>query len=199
LPAVTQYTFDFFTTNVLNIDAEGIDAAISYVYETPDWGTFKVGDALTEFTKFNQSWGEPPGSGGVFSTLNTVGANQTFPSAQTQTRINMGWDYKSYEVELFVNYTGGYRNWSGNTVNPIIDNAQGNPIAGGDPVHSNTTLDMHLAYDFTTEDFGDDEISLDGRNIFDTRPPFYDSSVGYDTYISNPLGRIMTIGFRTKF
>jgi iron complex outermembrane receptor protein len=199
LPASTQYIFDFFTTNVLNIDAEGIDANVNYTFDTDNWGTFKIGDALTEFTKFDQSWGEPAGAGGVFSVLNTVGANQTFPSVQTQMRINMGWDYEAYELEFFVNYTGGYRNWSGNTLNPIIDNAQGNPISAGDAVHSNTTLDMHASYDFTTKDFGDDEVSLDVRNMFDTRPPFYDSSAGYDTYISNPLGRIVTIGFRSKF
>jgi outer membrane receptor protein involved in Fe transport len=113
-------------------------------------------------------------------------------------RFNMGWNYEPYELELFVNYTGSYRNWSGNTLNPIIDNVQGNPVSAGDAVHSNTTLDMHAAYDFTTTDLGDDELFLSARNLLDTRPPFYDSSMGYDTYVSNPLGRLVTVGFKAK-
>jgi outer membrane receptor protein involved in Fe transport len=42
-------------------------------------------------------------------------------------------------------------------------------------------------------------VYLDVVNIFDKRPPFYNSgNGGYDTFAGNPLGRVVTIGLRTS-
>ena len=43
-----------------------------------------------------------------------------------------------------------------------------------------------------------DEISLNVRNIFDREPPFYNTSVGYDTWVANPYGRVVQITLQAK-
>jgi iron complex outermembrane recepter protein len=198
VPSCIQYIYSALNTNWLNLYVQGFDTSFSYKIDT-DYGAFKVGDALTEFTKFDQSYG----NGAVYSVLNTSGANNTFPSVATQMRANVGWAMDSISLDFFWNFTGGYRNWSGTGVSPIIDNAQGNPEGGGDSVKANSTFDLHVDYIFSAiaygYNLGASDVSLTVRNILDSRPPFYNSSLGYDTYVANPLGRVTTVSYTAKF
>ena len=189
IPGKVSYILDVVNSNYINLAIEGIDASFTYRWDTDNLGSFRVGDALTQFTKFDQSYG----NGAYYSVLNTTGANNTFPSIATQMRANFGWTYDSFTADLFWNLTGAYRNW-GSPVNPILTNAQGNPVGGGDHVGPNSTFDLHLGYGFSGGIMGDDEISLEMRNIFDRKPPFYNADVGYDTFAANPLGRVVSVG-----
>ena len=193
LPSKVSYILDVINSNWLNLNVRGIDASFTYQYKTDDMGTFKLGDSLTEFVKFDESYG----NGATYSVLNTSGANNTFPSVATQMRANLGWTYAAFSTDLFMNYTGAYRNLSGSSVAPILTDAAGNPTGGGDHVHANITFDVHLAYDFSGI-FGDDEIGLTVRNLFDKNPPFYNSAAGYDTYVANPIGRMVTLSLVAK-
>jgi iron complex outermembrane receptor protein len=193
LPAVTQYILLGENSNFLNLFVQGIDANVNYNVRT-DWGTFTPGVALTEFLKFDQSYG----AGSTYSVLNSTGANTAFPSVATQMRASLGWALDAYEADLFMNYTGAYKNWSATAFNPVTVNAIGNPSGGGDHVNANVTFDLHLAYDFNGGILGDDQISLTMRNIFNKNPPFYNSATGYDTYVGSVLGRVTTIGISAK-
>jgi iron complex outermembrane receptor protein len=194
-PTQTDYIFASLNSNWLNLYVRGIDAAFNYAIPTASAGAFKVGIALTEFLKFNQSYG----NGAQFSVLNTSGSNTSFPSVETQGRANFDWVRGPIAADLFLNYTSGYRNWSGTSVQPIIRDAAGNPIGGGDPVRANYTFDGHVGYSFSTAHLGDETVSLSVRNIFDRPPPFFNSIPGYDTYVANPLGRQVTLSFTAKF
>jgi iron complex outermembrane receptor protein len=198
LPTKTSYIIDVLNSNILNLNVQGIDASFNYSFDTNHAGTFQIGDSLTEFLKFDQSYGLNGAQGDVYSVLNTTGANGVFPSVQTQMRVSLGWIYHSFSANLFVNYTAPYRNWSGSSIVPIQLDAQGNPVSGGDKVDSNTTVDLHLSYNFGGGILGDDDMTLGVRNLFNSEPPFYNSSAGYDAYVANPLGRVISLGFTAK-
>jgi iron complex outermembrane receptor protein len=154
-----------------------------------------VSDAFTLFT----SWQENYGGGPNFNVLNHEGVNTTFPAVQLQSRANLGWEMDDLEIDLFANYTGGYRNWSSNSVAPVLTDANGLPVSGGDVVHSNLTFDAHVAYNFTSDILGGDQVYVDVKNMFSRRPPFYNQSQGYDYFVANPLGRVISLGLRTTF
>jgi iron complex outermembrane receptor protein len=190
-PSTINVVLNTDVGNWLYLYAEGIDASFTYSFDT-DWGGFHFGDNITQLVKYDTGLGQ----GGIpYSILNTTGSSASFPSTSTQTRANIGWSNGPYSLDLFANYTGPYRNWSGTSVTPITQNAQGNPSGGGDPVKANLTFDLHASYDFKTEWLGSDRIGLTIINIVDTDPPFYLGSTGYDNWVGSPLGRVIKLSF----
>ena len=130
--------------------------------------------------------------------LNTTGFNNTFPSVQNQGRGNVGWDFGPVSSDLFVNWIGGYRNWSSTSVIPLIS-ASGIPSGGGDKVAATELIDAHVAYNFTDGRFSGSQVFVDVTNLFDKQPAFYNTANGYDQYTGNILGRVVTVGVRGKF
>ena len=198
LPTVTSYILTTINSNYLNLREEGIDASFNYTFNTNNAGAFTVGDALTILTEANQSYGTP-GVGETYSVLNTSGANTAFPTIATNMRANLGWEFDSFTTSLFMNYTGAYRNWNSTAVNPVTVDALGTPNGGGDHVSANVTFDVHLAYNFADGYLGDDELSLNVRNITDRNPPFFNVAAGYDSANANILGRVISVGLQSKF
>jgi iron complex outermembrane receptor protein len=197
LPSCAQYLFKDPNSNYLNLKIGGLDAAIQYAYPTDSWGDFRAGVSLTQFLQFDEAFGIGA-QGEYFDILNTTGANTAFPSVSTAMRANLGWSFEDYNVNLFMNYTGAYRNW-GTPINPLVLDANLNPIGGGDHVKANVTFDLNIAYAFSTPWTGTNEISLNVRNLFDRDPSFYNANVGYDSWVANPYGRVVQIGFQAKF
>ena len=193
--ACTSYIFHTLNTNWLNLDISGIDYQIDYDYRTDNAGTFSAGLSGTEFTKFDQSFG----SGPKYSVLNTAGNNGTFPSLKRKARAYLGWADGPFSARLFANYTGGFRNWSSNTVTPLTRDANGNPNGGGDKVKAQTTFDLNMAYEFNGGFLNGSRLSVSGLNIFDKDPPFYNGSSGYYSLIHNPFGRTVTVALKVKF
>lgn len=194
IPAQVYYILSVRQQNVLNLWVQGVDANASYEFPTDAAGTFRVAAAVTYFTKFDQSIAGSP----RFSVLNTTGFNNTFPSVQNQGRGNVGWDFGPVSSDLFVNWIGGYRNWSSTSVDPLVS-ASGIPSGGGDRVAATETIDAHLAYNFTAGRFSGSQVFVDVVNLFDKLPAFYNSTYGYDQYTGNVLGRVVTVGIRGKF
>jgi iron complex outermembrane receptor protein len=194
IPAEVYYILSVRQQNVLNLWVQGIDASANYEWPTDVAGTFRVGAAVTYFTKFDQSIAGSP----RFSVLNTTGFNNTFPSVQNQGRGNIGWDFGPVSSDVFVNWVGGYRNWSSTSVIPLITKS-GIPTGGGDPVAATELIDVHVAYNFPTTRFKDSQVFVDVTNLFDKAPAFYNSTYGYDAYTGNVLGRVVTVGVRGKF
>lgn len=196
LPTRTDYILEVINSNYLNLDVSGIDASFAYTIHTGSAGTFVIGDAITYFTKFNQSYGT---DGESYSVLNTTGANGVFPSVQLQMRGNLGWSMGGLNTNLFLNYSGGYRNWSSSSVTPVTLDAKGNPNGGGDRVAANLTIDTNIAYTFKGGFLDGKVLSFNVRNLFDHNPPFYNSTDGYDSYVANVQGRTISLGLQMKF
>lgn len=179
--------------NVLNLDIQGIDASANYDVPTDRAGTFHIGGSITYFTRFDQSLK----GGSTFSVLNTTGFNNTFPSIQTQARGNIGWDIGDISANAFVNFIGGYRNWSGSTVDPLISE-NGIPVKGGDHVAATALVDLNVAYTLHGGGIDGSQVFLDVTNLFDREPSFYNNANGYDPYSGNVIGRVVTLGFRAR-
>lgn len=204
VPAQVYFLLDQSSRNALNLTVEGIDA--SFTYRTPigDFGTFTFGSALTYFTKFKQNFG----GGSDFSILNTSGYNTTFPSIQFKNRAQLGWEMGGFSADLFWNHTGGYRNWISTSILPITVDSKGNPTGGGDHVKPDNTFDLHVQYTLKNESmFNGWQAYIDVKNLFDSDPPFYSGNTagiiggafGYNGFVSNPLGRLISVGLRAKF
>jgi iron complex outermembrane receptor protein len=202
LPPTIYFLENHDENNVLDLSIEGIDLNFSYMFDT-DIGQFHVGDALTQFTKFDEAL-----LGGTsFSVLGTSAFNSTFPSVAMQSRANLGWSDDTIAVDFFMNWTSAYRNIGATAAHPPTADANGALVVGGDHVNANITFDMHAAYNFEDGWLGGDQIYIDMKNIFDKEPPFYNyavpsnvnSSNGINTFVSNPIGRLFSVGLRAVF
>ncbi len=187
--------------NVLNLNVAGVDLSASYRIESDSLGSITLGAGFSRKTKFDQFFGT---GGTVFSVLGYAGYNLTFPSLKYEGRYSLSWEKGPLEANLFVNHTGGYTFYGASTVNPRVFTA-GLPTSGGDRVGSFVTVDAHISY--TVDDMGPLEsaqIYVDATNLLDQEPPFMNSyalngAVGYDGINANPIGRVVTVGLRTKF
>ncbi len=190
--------------NVLNLNVSGIDVAASYKLETAEMGNFNFGIGFSRKTKFDQYFGAAGAGGTVFSALGYAGYNLTFPSLKYEGRYSFGWEKGPIALDIFANHTGGYTFYGATPVNPRVL-VNGLPSSGGDPVKSFITVDTHLAYTF--KDMGplkSAQLYVDASNLFDTAPPFVNAyalngAVGFDGTNANPIGRVVTVGVRTKF
>lgn len=187
--------------NVLNLNVAGVDVSASYAIETENLGTFNLGAGFSRKTKFDQFFGS---NGTLFSVLGYAGYNLTFPSLKYEGRYSISWEKGPMEANLFVNHTGGYTFYGATTVTPRVFTA-GLPTSGGDRVKPFVTVDAHVAY--TLENFGPLEsaqVFVDATNLLDEEPPFMNTyglngAVGFDGTNANPIGRVVTVGLRTKF
>jgi|CZQE01.1.fsa_nt_gi iron complex outermembrane receptor protein len=204
IPDKIYFFLDQSSRNALNLTVEGIDFQASYRTSIGDLGNFTAGIGGTYFTKFTQNFG----GGTSFSILNTSGYNTTFPSVQYKHRAQLGWELGGISADLFWNHTGSYRNWISTSVIPITTNSIGNPTGGGDKVKADNTFDLHLQYTVKSEGmFNGWQAYVDVKNLFDKDPPFYNGNTagiiggawGYNGFVSNPLGRQIAVGLRTKF
>jgi iron complex outermembrane receptor protein len=204
IPPTVYYLIDQSTRNWLNIYIEGYDAQFDYQFDLTDTVRARVGSSGTYFTTFEQNFGTTP----KFSVLNTSGFNGVFPSIEFKARTYFGVSVGDFSADLFWNHVGSYNNWSGNTVEPLTRDANGNPNGGGDTVDATNTFDLHLSQKVSFGGaFDDMTLSLDIRNVADEDPSFYNGNLGgfmggawgYDNYNSNPIGRLITLGLRTRF
>lgn len=200
LPATVYFTYNYRQQNVLNLDVAGFDLSANYQVVTSA-GRFTLGGGMTIKTKFDQFFGA---NGEKFSVLGTAGFNTTFPSVKTEGRFNLGWELGGFSATGYVNYLGGYLNWSGSSQVPVT-RTNGVPTGGGAKVDSFTTIDLNVAYKL--KDFGflrEASLFVDATNLFDRDPPFYNvftlnGASGYDSGNASPIGRVVTLGIRTKF
>jgi iron complex outermembrane receptor protein len=202
LPPASYFVYSFQQRNVLNLWVEGIDYDASYRFDT-SYGRFTVQTSGTYETKFDQQIGAGTP---IYSVLNTTGANTTFPSIQLQMRSGFIWEENEgpaagVSASFFWSHTGGYKNWSGTPVHPIVRNSSGQPISGGDNVAANDTFDMHLQYDLQAKTgwASGTQVYVDIQNLTDKAPPFYNSANGYDAFGGNPIGRVVSVGVRKTF
>ncbi|MEN9705428.1 MAG: hypothetical protein RLZZ393_1307, partial [Pseudomonadota bacterium] len=193
LPANVYFIYNYQQRNVLNLNVTGLDVEARYTVNT-DAGRFNAGLGFTKKLKFDQQVGT---GGQWFSVLGTAGFNTTFPSLKLEGRANLGWQKGAVDANLYVNYTGSYRNWSGSAITGV-NKVNGVPTTGGDPVAANTTVDLNIGYKLAGRLEGT-SLFVDATNLFDRDPPFFASGTGFDGTNANALGRVITVGVRTKF
>ncbi|HEY3839703.1 MAG TPA: TonB-dependent receptor, partial [Bryobacteraceae bacterium] len=198
IPACVQYLFYDANSNYLNLKVDGVDASFNFSYPTDNWGTFKIADTATVYTRFKEAFAIG-GAGAYYNVLNSTGANSSFPSVAIQQRTDLGWGMDAFALDVFLNFTSAYRNWNGSSVNPLTSDANNNPAGGGDHEPANITVDTNMSYDFQAGMFGNDQISLHVRNLLNQKPPYLNSSGGWDTWVASPLGRIVTVSLRSTF
>jgi iron complex outermembrane receptor protein len=207
IPACVSTFTNTATDNLINFWASGIDLTVGYRFDT-DFGAFTIEDSLSQQTQFLQGFGHnPPPSAFRFEAINSVGLNTTFPNVGTQMRGHLGWAMDPFTADFYVNYVGPYTNVS-SSATTLIGSTNGIfNGSGGDPVDAWTTVDLHLGYTFDTGFMGSDNVSLTVRNLLNSYPPFFNgtagqnggSTFGFDAYVSNPIGRIIEVGYTAKF
>ena len=197
------FIYNFTQNNVVNLNVAGIDFDASYRFETANAGRFTFGAGFTRKLKFDASNGA---QGAVFDALGTAGVFTTFQAIKFEGRANLGWAYKGFDANLYANYTGGYTNRGiGVLQNALVRSAAGVAVGGGDPVGSMTTIDLNLSYKLADKGpLKSAQLFLDVTNLFDKAPPFVNvyginGASGYDANNANPIGRVVTVGLRTKF
>jgi iron complex outermembrane receptor protein len=202
LPPTIYFLENHDENNVLDLWIEGFDINANYYFDTA-WGQFHAGDAVTQFTRFDEAL-----LGGMpFSVLGTSAFNSTFPSIAMQSRANLGWSDEVVAIDFFMNWTSAYRNIGATAAHPPTADANGALVVGGDHVTANVTFDGHAAYNFQSGFLNGDQIYIDMKNIFDKAPPFYNYAVpsnanstnGINTFVSNPIGRFFSVGIRAQF
>jgi len=197
LPNVVYFMNKNDQGNFLNLFVQGIDASLNYRLRTDDFGTFTFAALGTYYTRFDQNFG-----GESFSTLNTSGYNSSFPSIQKRFRFQLGWDFGNFSIDGFMNYTGAYRNWDNDAVEPLILDANNRPIGGGDLVEADRRVDLNVAYRLKFGKTADARLFLNVNNVFDRDPPFYSGTMGrtygINRYVSNPYGRTVSLGFSAE-
>jgi iron complex outermembrane receptor protein len=200
LPAATYFILSTQQRNALYLDATGVDANVRYALTTR-LGDFIADLSVSRKLKLDQRIGA---DGATFSVLNSVGVNGAFPSNRLAGRLDIGWRRAAWNARLGVNYEGFYRNWgttagAGNASWNVIRLDSLYPIGGGEPIESYTTLDLHASYDFASTRAQGVTISLDATNLFDNRPPFFNTAVGYDAANASPIDRQLSVGVRRKW
>jgi iron complex outermembrane recepter protein len=168
---------------------KGFDASINYTFRT-DLGRFSTGASITKITSIEA---RRNGSDGVLlpAVLDFIGG-----PLDTRGRASLRWDRGNWNVSLFANYVGSYRN-----------NRPG--IADGVQL-AHYTIPSHTTYDLTVAyNTGDDapewaqgiRASISLINATDEDPPYALSTQGqvYDSSAADPYGRIITINLGKAF
>jgi len=177
---------------------QGIDADINYRHRTDNFGRFTFGVSGTYYTRYDQNFG-----GEAFNTLNTSGYNSSFPQIQKRFRFQLGWALGDFSISGFLHYTGSYRNWSDETVEPLILDENNRPTGGGDLVKADARVDLTATYRLRFGGGASTRLFVNVKNLFDRDPPFYGGTLGrtygINRYVSNPYGRTVTLGFSAGF
>ena len=196
LPATVYFIYSFQQRNAFNLDASGIDADISYRFDT-GVGEFNAGLAVSHKLKMDQQFGD---GGEVFSVLNTIGINTTFPSNKTAGRLTLGWQLSGWSADAFVNYNDNYLNWNGSAPFPVVRDAAFSPVGGGQAIDDYTTIDLHVGYGFQGDGMlSGMQVFVDASNVTDEEPPFVNAPLGFDGFNANPIGRVWTVGLSKKW
>ena len=182
--------------NAAGQDVAGTDFDLDYRLQAARAGMFDFRLYGTRYDYFSVN--DQTGTGFV-NYAGGVALASTLPSVTGMPKLRAGfaanWDYRAISITYLAHYAGSY-------VDPTIP--------GGVPVHSYTTHDIQLGYDFgkNSRDSWLSRLELMvGVNNFTNSsvPIFYAGTIGYgigangyDTSIVDPVGRFFYGSFRLK-
>jgi iron complex outermembrane recepter protein len=177
-PDSVDVILDFRKRNLSAVETRGLDVSTSYELEVGD-GTLALGVAGTYILELRQKTTPSSASFDNYDTFATP--------PDWRVRGSLGWQRRSWSVNLFLNHTDSY-----------VDNRTV-PVS---PISSYTTVDAHVAYDFTetfkTGFLSGLVVSASVQNLLDQDPPrtaviSIDSDMGFDPTNANPMGRFVAI------
>ncbi|MDH4124726.1 MAG: TonB-dependent receptor [Gammaproteobacteria bacterium] len=178
LPAGTPVPFlwSFQQVNAFNIDSAGFDVAIDYSWDT-DIGDFIVAYSFNKKTRFDQQ----AGTGGIWQDFLNGDLNTTFSSLEFLSNASVSWNRENVSAKLTWKYTNAY-------------DVRNDPLQS--EVDAYNIFNLYVSYDI---DAWGTQLFLQGSNITDEDPPFFNTNGGYNSSESSPIGRVLTLGLRKTF
>ena len=193
----TAYFFIYYDQRkVINMNLQGFDLSASYTFDT-DFGSFQIGDTATIFTHWQENYGGGPN----FNVLEFMKAS-TRHSPQGRSSPGRIWAGRQTPWRSICSLispaaiaTGPRPRSHPSSPTPT---AFRSAVATWSSPMSRWTASVN-GYNFTGAMLGGDQIYLDVKNMFNTRPPYFNQTQGYDYFVANPLGRTVSLGIRATF
>ncbi len=163
---------DTSVLSALELETEGLTAAVDYRFRTASIGEFDIAFAATKIFSFDQQFviGEP--SQDVLDQV-AFGGPLSFKA-----NFSLGWRFLNWQAEWFTTYYGSYQQYSVGG-NQTYLNAQ-----GGRSIESQMYHDAVVSYLLPAKT----TVRLGVRNIFDSDPPFDAFYAG--TAYTSPFGDV---------
>lgn len=149
----------------------GIDFGANYNWTMGDWRV----DGGVQGTYFTQYKFQAVPGAGFSEVINTINFPQKF-----RLQGDLGVATGKVHARVTVNHLSGYRN---TTVTPVQQ------VAAYD------TVDFLIGFDVSKRF----TLSFDVRNLLDAKPPFVDTTFGYDAQSVNPVPRLIAVTAGVKF
>lgn len=168
-------------TNVAHTFYSGLDFNVDYGFQTKDWGSFALGASLSVVLQDKQK--------AVDGAAGTELAGQIYYPTRFRGRVNVGWFDGPWAANLFMNYTGSYKD----TATPTINGTQ-MPNYWVAPY---ITFDVNLSYRFENavwKGLDNTMVSVHVQNLFDKDPPkVLTANSAFDPTMADPFGRVITL------
>lgn len=172
-------------TNYINAPAvvtDGVDVKGMYAWETGRGHSFSLSADVTYIHKYSIQT-EP---GGVKRDVSGSRNFRTFARSLPKWRSTLGaqWSRSAASAAVFVKTISGYQDDQRDV-----------------PVDNHITVDAQLRYDFSQHDGLESGpvMTLGAINLFDEDPPDVNTTVGYDSKVHDPRGRVVYVKLQTAF
>jgi iron complex outermembrane recepter protein len=162
--------------NFAQLDTEGLDLSIDYNTDVDDDWTFASQLLATIVTQYETR---------LTPTLPTVDALATLgnpPKVRLRGSASVG--YQDASAMLTVTHSGEYRQA---------------PTLTARTIDSYTTVDLSLTYLLSGDADEGIDLSLFVRDIFDEEPPFVNISGGFDPFVADPRGRMISAKITSRW
>jgi iron complex outermembrane receptor protein len=217
LPQTIYYIENRIRVNGFSIIGDGVDFNTQYTVSTGYAGDFQAGFAGSWKLDWGLKGGPHEAPGAYVSYLNGRFDTSVIKAEAFEARANLLWTFDPIRLGLFWNYTNPY--WFQTSTGPFATASQmpsGFPTAlysgGFQRVAAYSTIDLNLDYHLSA-DWLDGlakgtVLNLNIKNIFSTRPPFFNiggngsTAVGFngnDVFNADPLQRVVSLAIRKTF
>lgn len=210
--------------NIGSRKVQGLEYAVTYAYNTTDWGRFKFTAAANQMVKFDQNAGPGlPSESYLGKFVSTVGdpiSPGSIPKWKGNFSVN--WQWKNWTTNATFNYIGSYQDDPLFVLTPkmlafynagtpksdpafaafLADITQ--PKVGGfRMIDAWKTIDLQTSYAFESDNvfLKDLTITLGATNLCDKLAPFAAGAFNdsYDTRTHNNVGRFVYLQVRKQF
>ena len=178
---ITQVNTTFI--NADSIDTAGFDLRASWAADVGGLGTLTPSFTGTLITNYEV---QTVADGAVIDGLGSRNfTNLADPTPEIRVNVGLNWNKDNHNFDFFARRIGS------------LDDDQ-NP---GSEVESQTRFDLRYAYNLGgfVDFFDNAAISVGVINLTDEEPPFVATGGGFESRISNPVGRLVNIGFDVGF
>jgi iron complex outermembrane receptor protein len=218
LPQNIYFIAHQIRVNGFSIIGDGMDISVNYDLPTDNFGEFNWGyDATWKFDWWEK--GGPHQAPGTYTSYLNGRFNTSVIFAEAlEGRMHLGWAFDPFIATLFWNYTAPY--WVQTSSGPYASSPDGRPTGvpaslysgGYQRVQANSTFDLNIDYklpaDWLDGWTNGTTFSLNVRDLFATRPPFFNFAGtcngstycnSLDEFNGDPLQRVISFSLRKTF